>query len=603
MVAVTSVSRSSSTFNFQAAITPFQNPVTRWLLILMLFYFYFSTNECLAEDWTLDVSFREIVRGNYLQQAKKYWNLTSSYFNNTLFLNEVSTCQRSSQPFKCFAGVYNSGYRMLGTLWKPPNAPRKTLFGHPRNKLDCKYRIHTISGNDQRNHHSLRITTSNCTNLHESNSEGGSGFEIFSESDDGYLSWCPVFDHFDGTYTVTCAGGGKCLKITAYVNYEHFMGLSETASLRPALHYLVPPLTTLCSSEESANQAKKIGNLSSMPDSRISSEMAKTVKQVVHFHRGVWRCNLSTVGGLGGDSKHLYEWFWDGQSQRVKFLNLSSYLKGERLMVHTIGASHMRESYSFLINSYIENSTSKVSNFYGGSDWGIHSAFVAMAVHQYNYLHSICATFDSASEKSQKRIIVLHTGDWDLFGYSARVLIVDPEVGKKLVDVIIDIVFRNMKCGNLQKFVFVTPMPYPMCRRHNQTRCEQKRVFRTNEAIAAIRDFYLISLHSAISMRLHDRNNRIFANKASLPVPIHIVDAYDIARSRLLFPEESYSLSHFLCRCNSGYELYETPAGVEIVNGIVLAISNGSLMGETVDKYKVYPQDRMAKHHCFHCVE
>jgi uncharacterized membrane protein len=97
------------------------------------------------------------------------------------------------------------------------------------------------------------------------------------------------------------------------------------------------------------------------------------------------------------------------------------------------------------------------------------------------------------------------------------------------------------------------------------------------------------------SHNISNHNNNVTSEikiKVTLP-QLHIVDAFDIIRSRLHYKDEAYKLSHYLCNCevskgSGNFEYYETPAGREVLNGIMMAIGDESFMKKAVNPYKTY---------------
>jgi hypothetical protein len=100
--------------------------------------------------------------------------------------------------------------------------------------------------------------------------------------------------------------------------------------------------------------------------------------------------------------------------------------------------------------------------------------------------------------------------------------------------------------------------------------------------LAAMREFYLNHLHIEISDRISNQNS----SWSLLQPQLHIVDAFDIIRPRLIYSDENYNTNHFLCNCQNFF--YETPAGREVVNGIIFAISGSDLMSNITTPYKTY---------------
>jgi hypothetical protein len=175
---------------------------------------------------------------------------------------------------------------------------------------------------------------------------------------------------------------------------------------------------------------------------------------------------------------------------------------------------------------------------------------------------------------SRKRSIVIQTGAWDLQCSTLRLMIGFPENSQFLIDAISDITTGITKCGNLEKIVFVTPVPHPICRKYDQMRCEHHKGSRTNANIATLREFYLKGLHTGILDRVRQlrnatKNTDNGTEPERYPPPqLHIVDAFDIIRSRLHYKDEAYKLSHFMCMCEGDYNILRLISFILITNNV-----------------------------------
>jgi hypothetical protein len=187
-----------------------------------------------------------MINSNDYQQVTRYWNLTSIYLNETSFHQTIEKeCYFDNYKLgACFGRIYRN-YRPYSTLYSQSGINSTLKFDYPRSPADCKYQFEEVIYDSQEKHVKVNITSQCKTNLSEKNSLGGTSFDIFSESKNE-LSWCSILDHFNGNYTMTCPVSDDCTNITAFVNYEHFDGVSDS-KMKPLLHSITPPATTFCS--------------------------------------------------------------------------------------------------------------------------------------------------------------------------------------------------------------------------------------------------------------------------------------------------------------------------------------------------------------------
>ena len=115
---------------------------------------------------------------NPLQQALRYWNITRQYFNESLFLESIWACGSSLRPYSCYNGVYNSGFRMFGTLWNPVLDKQQKLFGHNRFTIDCKYSLRQVELNLGSTVMFIHLNSSCSSNLIESIVVGAPGLKL-----------------------------------------------------------------------------------------------------------------------------------------------------------------------------------------------------------------------------------------------------------------------------------------------------------------------------------------------------------------------------------------------------------------------------------------
>lgn len=519
-----------------------------------------------------------MINSNDYQQLTRYWNISRTYVNETMFHQRIeSECygDKNVKLGKCFWIIYRD-FRPFTTFYYHNKDNSTMKFDHLRGAADCKYQFEEAVHQPEENTIKLNVTSQCKTSLGEKDSLGGTSFDIFSESK-SVLSWCSVLDYFDGNYTVTCPVNHACTNLTAFVEYEHFDGVSDN-KITPMLHHIIPPSTEFCS------RSSKFFIDSNINGTSIRSN--STSQQIIVMKSGVWQRS----NDISNDTRRKYDFIWTDQKRRVIYNDLETYLKKYKLMVHLLGDSNMRENHNLIIENLrldrLNNGSiltyEQNTSFYGGSNWGLNYTGVVFSTQQLNYLKLMCSTFERSGEKDQKRVLVIQNGPWDLAQSSLRLPLQNLKNGLALINLIADILFGLIKCGTIYRIVYLTPVPHSLCHRESFHRCEGKRGYRTNSDLAALRDFYLDNLHTTISERITSLGNSIRPFQPQL----HIVDVFDILRSRLIYPNETYNVDHFLCNCQNFF--YETPGGVEVVNGLIFAISDDDLMGNATAPYKTY---------------
>lgn len=541
-------------------------------------------------DWRLNCTIKityhyslVMMNSNDYQQLTRYWNLTKPYFNETLFHDRMNNeCYADGWKLgTCFGRIYKD-FRPYSTLWQHNGANSTAKFGYSRNEPDCKYVFEDIVHDSEKMNIMAHITSQCKILLAEQDSLGGSSFDVFSESKDE-LSSCSVKDHFNGNYTMTCPSSSSCINITAYVNYEHFDGVADK-KIMPIIYGIFPPSTFICATGF-PNILKILNKNISIDDNDEKGIVHVNNLNMLFMNPGVWRRSNST----SNETRWKYDWIYRNQKERIVFSNLESYLKKQEIKIHFIGSSHMRENYDLLLESLrldrVKANTSNINNLssYSGLNWGLNYSTPVLAMLQRVFLVDLCSFYERAEERDQKRVIVLQNGAWDLFEASLRVSVQDPKAGLSLINTIADIIFGNLKCGNIYRFIYITPAPHTLCNRDGHYRCEYKRGYRTNPNFATLRDFYVNNLHTAISQRIKNQNNSLSLRTQP---QLHIVDAFNILRPRLIYSDESYNTNHFLCNCQNFF--YETPGGTEVVNGIVFAISGNDLVTNITKPYRTY---------------
>jgi hypothetical protein len=127
-------------------------------------------------------------------------------------------------------------------------------------------------------------------------------------------------------------------------------------------------------------------------------------------------------------------------------------------------------------------------------------------------------------------------------------------------------------CGSLETLVLVTAPPYPMGMQNLST--DSARRYMTTANLAALGQYILHGVARGIEKRRMHLQRNITRTR---PLPLfQSLDAFSIIRPRLIFPNEVEAKNHFLARITHNkthYELLTTPAGLEVLNGIALAVS------------------------------
>ena len=177
--------------------------------------------------------------GNELDQARRFWNLTSSFLEAEYY-SKLRACFGVKGPYaaqKCFAEV-NERYKWHAALW-----PHSTSADTYRPLPDCKYEVRPVSleyytpvpGDETlRLEYSFVVEQSAC--WQRVGFAGGSAFEVFG-SNRLFLAGCTYLDSQDGLYHVSCVASlpppllhgndVACLSLTIVMLMEHLDIFSE----------------------------------------------------------------------------------------------------------------------------------------------------------------------------------------------------------------------------------------------------------------------------------------------------------------------------------------------------------------------------------------
>eukprot|EP00596_Hydrurales_sp_CCMP1899_P001411 CAMPEP_0119036350 /NCGR_PEP_ID=MMETSP1177-20130426/4030_1 /TAXON_ID=2985 /ORGANISM="Ochromonas sp, Strain CCMP1899" /LENGTH=110 /DNA_ID=CAMNT_0006996113 /DNA_START=628 /DNA_END=957 /DNA_ORIENTATION=- len=110
---------------------------------------------------------------------------------------------------------------------------------------------------------------------------------------------------------MTCAVSDSCTNITAFVNYEHFDGVSDS-KMKPLLHSIVPPSTTFCANRASAFILKVDLDENDIPSVSDGSRNDMNLNQIIVRRSGVWR----TSNDLSNETRWKYDFIWNDQKNR-----------------------------------------------------------------------------------------------------------------------------------------------------------------------------------------------------------------------------------------------------------------------------------------------
>jgi hypothetical protein len=212
--------------------------------------------------------------------------------------------------------------------------------------------------------------------------------------------------------------------------------------------------------------------------------------------------------------------------------SLSSLLARDDRHYIFIGASHMRYMYAAFVESILGRDAiaamSHKESYFQAAGGRFIFQDSSYAGWQVNYLLDVCR---AVVPEGARNTIILTTGAWDLFTGSIRRLLRSTKSAQQLLQTIADILSSRLPCANIDRIVWVTSMPYPVC---YNLECDKERSYRTNSAIGAAVEFYMSTL-------------------LKLPIDpskkLSVVDAFSITQPRigLNYDHESICTCHFEC--------------------------------------------------------
>eukprot|EP01032_Pedospumella_encystans_P015922 gene15922-18186_t len=163
---------------------------------------------------------------------------------------------------------------------------------------------------------------------------------------------------------------------------------------------------------------------------------------------------------------------------------------------HFIGASHMRYNFD-AVSEYFMGIESLASVDRKHDSIALHNLkynFISNSKHQSEFLQRLCRSLQNNTihGHTTKYTIIFQTGAWDLSMGSVRRAIKDPFAMPRVMRVFQRIFDGSLQCGGLDKIVFLTSLPYPVCFDDSELECNGHRSFRSNVAIEAL-NTYLVS--------------------------------------------------------------------------------------------------------------
>jgi hypothetical protein len=124
-----------------------------------------------------------MLRSNDYQQVARYWNITSIYFNETLFYQQIERdCYEDSYKLETYFGRIFRNFRPYSALITRNGMNSTIKYDYSRTPADCKYLFEEIVYDSEEKNIKVNITSQCKTNLIEKNSLGRTSFDIFSES-------------------------------------------------------------------------------------------------------------------------------------------------------------------------------------------------------------------------------------------------------------------------------------------------------------------------------------------------------------------------------------------------------------------------------------
>ena len=230
-----------------------------------------------------------------------------------------------------------------------------------------------------------------------------------------------------------------------------------------------------------------------------------------------------------------------------------------------MGASHIRYLFNLFVMktlgpNKLKNVIAKHENIIIDN---LEYMYICAAGHQAkilrdaNVLREKCG-YMSDNNNNSSVTLLFQTGHWDLSSATLRNLFHDNGAAWALIDVINDILTAKIPCGRLVKFIWLTAVPYPLCGNNLNPLCLYTRVFRSNNNLKALNDFYISQLINI---------------KVAKSIKFSIVDVFHIIYPRVFFREieEVVGGNHYLAREEIDV-VYVTPGGLAAAHATNLAM-------------------------------
>jgi hypothetical protein len=567
--------------------------------------------------------------GNENQVALRYFKLSNHTLDQSTYYRDVQQCFGKILPkmSQCVRDI-NGNIFPSQRIWMPKSSPNRNPANRP---VDCSYQLSQRHAKTHFLEHESDIIGINYHFMLEQSKcksdwsePGGSSF-LVTAYDDDYLIACRYKDTLDDKYHISCRSRKpiasskvekSCLNLTVLLEYEHFDAFSESLTGETSV-YLTGGYNSLrhvlidnqqyCF-EVSSKEHKK-DNSTTVPvvkSSRLMLITGEWVSRKVCDELYAGQCYLflnetniqayddhaaknelsplakgELVNNLGfpsiirsSDAKALAERYLfhplvlsvdpvaKVDPSRLT-INFSPMDKSK--IVHFVGSSHIRFSFDSIAElhglGYMPGGFTTAGNmlsYHAGVDFS--SIF---ADDQSSRLETICNTMD----KQHNNTIVFMTGAWDLTFVGVRRIYNDPITGYKLASMMRRVLDGTISCPYLERFIWLTEIPYSPCYDDKDTHCNVVKGFRTNGAIAALNEYYVNAL---ADIKIRDG------------LSFTIIDAFSIIAPRLqLLPDVEYDCSfHYHCRPYGKSRepaepkiLGHTPAGDAMVRAILLALS------------------------------
>ncbi len=540
-------------------------------------------------------------------QFEVYEKFTRSSFDLRMFHNASASCLLDPKPLSCFKGMYWSkawAFNIDGEISQRISRPIERRADrlsqlHSRSQ-DCSY---WVEASKEFSYALLVKAICNFTEL-SGIPRGGSSFEFISMGQiSGVLAPCDVMDRLDDSYIVSCAysnspkpsdhgrrhsrGYDECLIVHGWLSHEHFDAFTDGRTLDHGLPPLLTPLVDnylLCPPLEHHL----------MPVETAANHAVAELPVI----SGRWvlaRQNRSQLDGLhlarGQETAFTFRW-WDRDGElHSKHINASAvkaHLERSRTKLHLYGSSHVRYLFNFLEMKVLGVPANRVTINRQNTDIRVDLGTMLVAAtyflpHIAQNVSALCDSLeaDGSADGTKSHILALQFGAWDLRVSGLRRILLDSALGlKPLIRLFEQIMTSEKRCGNLQKLVLMTPMPYPMCTPlskagmaeqgnitgrvkavlvDEELKCENDRGFRSSASLSALRSALLDEVREL--WQIHGKNSK---------VQFVVADAHDIVKPMFFFDRQTVCINHVLC-CRD-LECVSSAAGGALIDAVLHAV-------------------------------